>query len=161
MMSWNPVLFGDTGKYINNQDKTNCLIVNMLLSGALTFEGKLSINRLDSIKKRHIWSYLYYLWTHNRTIQEFQDVPTPENMKNLVVPNELYVTKSALASVINRIVEQNKTIDVSVLSKLLFEIEQKVKNEDATLQISLSKKLPELEAKIRWLEEQLQTINIS
>jgi hypothetical protein len=125
----------------------------MLVNGSLTFEGE--VKQIPSIKKRHLWTYLYYLWTHNRNIDEFKEMPTPENMKSLVSPKAIYVSKDTIATVINNIVKRNRDeIDISVISQLLKELQRKLVQEDEQLVNAMSS-IKELEGKIEDLRSRI------
>jgi len=134
--STNPILFGEMHKLVANPD---CTIIDMLLNGVLTFEGRIDTGNLINTKKRSLWAYLYYLWTHNRELTPFKAEPDEKTLKELVVKGDaIYVSKFDLANYINLVVDTyEKTIQIVIINKLLTRLEEKVTREDAVIQKAL------------------------
>jgi len=131
-----PILFGKVSSVLGEK-KIQCTIVNMLLNAIITFEGLIDLTQLDSVKKRDLWAYLYYLWTQNRYIDVFSKHPTPTELEKFGSINykTLYTTKLHLAGKINQVINVNRDkINISVISTLLTTIQQKINKEEAELE---------------------------
>lgn len=135
--SKNQILFARMSSLLY-PSKLHCCVVNLLLNGIIKFDGLVDTDFLSLAKKRELWAYLFYIWSNNRSLDDFKTPPTPESLEDFVVKKHniqtLYVTKKHLANVINTIIIRNQNIKISVISKLLNTIQAKISKEEAVLQ---------------------------
>ena len=148
--SKNQILFARMSSLLH-PSKLQCCIVNLLLNGIIKFDGLVDITFLSIAKKRELWAYLYYIWTNNRSLDEFKDPPTPESFESLVCNKCLYVTKQYLSNIINGIIIRNQDIKINVISKLLNTIQNKIVKEEAVLQKAIES--------IEWIKTQKESFN--
>lgn len=136
--SKNQILFARMSSLLH-PSKLQCCVVNMLLNGIIKFDGLVDTTFLSIARKRELWAYLFYIWSNNRSLEEFKtSPPTPETLEDLVMKKHnipsLYVTKKHLANVINTVIIRNQDMKISVISKLLNTIQEKITKEEAVLQ---------------------------
>jgi hypothetical protein len=78
-----------------------CTVINMLLNGALNFDGSIDLTKVQNIPKTDLWIYIFYLWKKNKeNIEVFGRMSDPDDIET---PSELAfvnVVKSELETVI-------------------------------------------------------------
>jgi hypothetical protein len=113
-----------------NRKQTDCVIGYMMRKGIINgFDGKIHEDKLRSINKFMLWSYLYYLWVHNNESEGnvFENVSSYRFKKHFVSLLETYckdvlesegnfrkngrmftVTKEHLYLFVNDVIQQNR-----------------------------------------------------
>jgi hypothetical protein len=130
-------VFGDN--FSPGNQKSVAILGSILDNNLLKTDGTIAIEDIPKWKKSEIWSYIYYLWYHNRTkIEVFKTMTHLHGKKEQASAktfiNGLYAimdrgteknstlssifTKERLIYTTNRIVRDNKTISIPILQNI-------------------------------------------
>lgn len=124
----NFLYFGD---YKSRRKNIRYTIIDMLLNNVLNVNGSINNQRLRFVSKGALWVYLYYLWQNNMYIEPFNSYKTSSNgsilsasliklVKDIVIsPEDRFYTKKDLSEVINKIVIDNDSLSITIISQCL------------------------------------------
>lgn len=65
--------------FYKNLSKIDSIIIKMLLDNHINIDGSLMINNTENIGKNILWTYIYYLWQHNKEIDVFKSMTNDTN----------------------------------------------------------------------------------
>lgn len=105
-----------------------CVLGEMLEKNVLTLNGQLEREGATKLKKRDIWSYIYYLWHNNKEKSVFVDVQNTryiiqkaspqafaDAVKKSSTQTDAPYTKENLIRFVNKIVADNTDISIPIL----------------------------------------------
>lgn len=65
--------------FYNNISKIDYIVLKLLLDDYINIDGSLKIENVDKIDKKSLWTYIYYLWQHNKNQIIFKDMTNEQN----------------------------------------------------------------------------------
>lgn len=126
--------------FVPNRQTAICSIGDMLNSGMLKIDGSIPTTNIGKISKNQIWSYVYYLWSYNRSrLDIFHNMSSYEHRKTKASPvkfcEELYYfmkkndinvsgklksifKKENIVFCINKILMKHPNISIPILQKI-------------------------------------------
>lgn len=65
--------------FYSNISKIDYVVLKLFLDDYINIDGSLKIDNVEKIDKKTLWTYIYYLWQHNKEIHIFKDMSNEQN----------------------------------------------------------------------------------